>query len=167
LPTWTDLDRTTSNMVKALHAWWHAAHGPSGGIPDRKDVDPIALKALLPNILIAEAEHAPFRIRYRLVGTKSTAVTGFDITGRYLDELLSAEADTPWLEYYHRVYQSRAPLLGSTTVPTTSGGHFSYEFGIFPLTLGGDRVEQFIAVEDYFDFRLTSAQMQPWRPSKP
>lgn len=163
MPVWTAIEQSRSPLVRTLYAWWQAHPGPTG-IPDRSDLDPVALKALLPNLFIAEVEHAPFRIRYRLVGTKAVQITGFDITGRYLDELLSGQPDVPWIEYYRRVCESRAPLLGSVVVPAASGGTFAYEFGLFPLTQGGDRVEQVVAVEDYFDFHLTSAQLVSWRP---
>jgi hypothetical protein len=152
-------------MVHALHGWWQAHRGPSG-IPDRTAVDPVALKDLLPNLFIAEVEHAPFRIRYRLVGTKAVQITGFDITGRYLDELLSGQPDVPWMDYYRIAYDSREPLLGSVVVPAAAGGTFSYEFGLFPIAQGGTSVEQFIALEDYFDFHLTAAQLVPWRPQE-
>src|SRR4029450_11258209 len=108
------------------------------------------MKPLLPFLFIADAEHDPFRVRYRLVGTRAVEVTGFDITGHYLDALLSAEPDQPWMDHYRAVYVSRPPLLGATTVPTSAGKMFTYEFGIFPLRNGGQRIEQFVAVEDYF-----------------
>jgi hypothetical protein len=38
-----------------------------------------------------------------------------------------------------------------------------YEFGIFPLRRGGERVDQFIAVEDYFGLVGTIDQIEPWR----
>ena len=158
MPVWTAIEHNRSPLVRALHAWW-LAHRRDGGLPDRDDVDPVSLKTLLPNLFIAEVEHAPFRIRYRLVGTKAVQVIGFDITGRYLDEMLSVNADVPWLDYYRIAYDSREPLLGSVLVPATSGGTFTYEFGLFPLTQGGTRVEQFVSIEDYFDFDLTAAQL--------
>jgi len=161
LLSWTDLDLTRSPLIREMHAWWTARRGISG-IPDRAELDPLALRHLLPNILISEAEAEPFRIRYRLVGTKVASVTGFDFTGRYLDELIAGGSDTPWMEHYAAIRASRAPLLGSVTEATTNGGRFTYEFGIFPLTLGGTEVKQFVSVEDYFGFQLTSAGLQPW-----
>jgi hypothetical protein len=86
-----------------------------------------------------------------------------DITGRYLDELLSSEPDQPWMEHYRTVYASRRPLLGSTTVPTTTDQQFTYEFGIFPLRRGGQRIEQFVAIEDYFGLVAKIVQIEPWR----
>jgi hypothetical protein len=161
LPSWTDPSLTTSPLVREMHDWWLSHAGPSG-IPDRGSLDPLALRRLLPNIIISEVETAPFRVRYRLVGTKVVDVTDFNFTGRYLDEIVGTGTDTPWLEHYACIYRSRAPLFGSVTERTTSGGTFTYEFGIFPLTAGGTEVKQFVSIEDYFDFNLTSAELQPW-----
>jgi hypothetical protein len=163
MPVWTAIEHSRSALVRKLHAWW-LDHRRPHGLPERRDLDPDALRSLLPNLFLAEAEHAPFRIRYRLVGTKAVEITGFDITGRYLDELLSAQPEVPWLDYYRIVYDSRAPLMGSVVVSAMSGGTFTYEFGMFPLTVSGSRVDQFVAVEDYFDAQVTSAQLVPWRP---
>jgi hypothetical protein len=161
LPSWTDPALTKSPMVREMHGWWMSKRGASG-MPDRADLDPIALRRLLPNLLITEVETDPFRIRYRLVGTKVVAITSIDFTGRYLDELLAEGSETPWLDYYASVYTTREPLLGSVTETTANGGTFTYEFGIFPLTLGGTEVKQFVSIEDYFNFHLTSAELQTW-----
>jgi hypothetical protein len=161
LPTWTDPERSTSPLVREFHAWWISKRR-SSGMPDRADLDPTELPHLLPNIIISEAEAAPFRIRYRLVGTKIAATTGFDFTGRYLDEILATGSDTPWMELYASIVENRMPLFGSLTEATTNGGTFTYEFGVFPLTVGGTAVKQFVAIEDYFGFRFTSAELHPW-----
>lgn len=89
-----------------------------------------------------------------------------DITGRYLDEHLSPEPDQPWLEHYRTPYVTRRPLLGCTTVPTTAVEHFTYEFRIFPLRKGGQRIEQFVAIEDYFGLVAKIVQIEPWRDGR-
>jgi len=159
---WTDIAQSTSPKVKALHAWWMAHRGPEGSaapdMPDRSALWPGDIQALLPSIFISELERDPFRIRYRLVGTRAVALTGYDFTGRYLDEMQRADAEVPWADYYRRVVETRRPLLGSVIVSAKAGGTFKYEFGIFPLTLGGTEVRQFIAIEDYFGFEAGSAQ---------
>lgn len=162
LPVWTDPTQSKSKLVRAMHVWWCSKGGPDR-IPDRSQVDPFELTALLPNVLISEVERKPFRIKYRLVGTVVSEVTGMNITGRYLDELLSADPDQPWIEHYKTVYSTRRPLFGSTTVATTYNDTLSYEFGIFPLRRGGEAIEQFIAVEDYFGRTSIVEQLQPWR----
>jgi hypothetical protein len=167
MPVWTDIARNQSEKVKALQEWWESRRRvlPSGAldIPDRGDLDPTDLLSLLPNLLLADVEHDPFRIRYRLVGTRVAAVTAFEFTGRYLDDLLGPDPDIDWVDYYRMVYESRRPLMGTATVPTTSGATATYEFGIFPLTRGGERIEQFVAIEDYLDLEFTSMLLRPWR----
>jgi hypothetical protein len=157
VPVWTEIAQSTSPKVQALHAWW-TAHRGARDVPDRSALWPGDIVPLLPLIFIAELEPETARIRYRLVGTRAVAVTGFEFTGRYLDELQRTDAEVPWAEYYRRVVDLRRPLMGSVTVPAKAGGTFTYEFGIFPLTLGGHDIRQFIAIEDYFDFQLASAQ---------
>ncbi|WP_162917249.1 PAS domain-containing protein [Dongia deserti] len=151
-------------MVRSVHRWW--LDKSAGDIPDRADLDPADLKRLLPNLFIADVEHAPFRIRYRLMGTRAIEATGMDLTGRYLDELLPADLDEPWMDYYHRAYRTRRPLFGACEAPTTSGRRFIYEFGLFPLRKGGATVEQFLAIEDYFDLTSTLIELVEWRARK-
>src|SRR5688572_856187 len=81
MTTWTNPDECLSDLVKLLHTWWDAARG-SADVPDRADLRPEEMKPLLPFLFIADAEHDPFRVRYRLVGSRAAEVTGFDVTGR-------------------------------------------------------------------------------------
>jgi hypothetical protein len=164
MPTYSGVGQVKSPLVRLLHDWWMSNRGPSG-LPDRASFDPTEHKELVKNLMICDLEPEPFRIRYRLVGTKITAITGFEFTGRYLDEILGPAATEPWLEYYELAARTRGPLLGDVTEPTQAGGRFSYEFGIFPLTLGGTEVKQLISIEDYFGATLLGAALQPWPPT--
>jgi len=157
MPAWTDIARSSSSMVKRLHEWW-MEHRLEGDIPDRSALLPEHLAPLLPNILMTDIEMSPFRVRYRLVGTRVVANAGFDFTGGYLDELEPKPALIPWLDYYRTAVTTRAPLLGAIEDKAAAGGSFTYEFGLFPLRRGGNEVAQCISIEDYFDFKAKSAQ---------
>ena len=158
LKTWTDPELAKSKLVRTLHGWWSANAGPAG-IPDRSAFDLVEHRLLMPNVLISDVEVDPFRIRYRLVGTRVVNNLGVDFTGRYLDDLIGPDFSVPWLDYYRQAHDARRPLMGVLTEPTKSGSTFTYEFGLFPIARGGDAVAQFIALEDYFDFRLTSGAL--------
>jgi hypothetical protein len=149
-----------STLVKSLHDWWTGHRGDD--VPDRSTLDPFALKATLPYLLISDVEPAPFRIRYRLVGTKVVEATGLDFTGRYLDELVPGDPDEPWMNDYRRSFDTRLPVIGGSTVQITSGASYHYEFGIFPVRNGGPGIVQFVGVEDYFDFSLVDLGSKPW-----
>jgi hypothetical protein len=150
-----------SDMVHSMLQWWLARSGSD--LPDRDDLDPADLKPLLPNILISDVEHDPFRIRHRLVGTRVREVTGFNIVGRYLDELLPTDPDEPWMDDYRLAYRTRRPVLGVSSVTTTSGEIFTYEYGLFPLPKGGRAIEQFVALEDHGDLNSTLLDLVEWR----
>jgi hypothetical protein len=159
--TETDL---RSDMIRTLHRWW--LERCAGDIPDRADFEPSDLKPLLPNLFMVDVEHEPFRIRYRLVGTRATEVTGFDITGHYLDELLPSDGGEPWLAHYRHAYTTRRPVFGAVDATTRGGGVFVYEFGLFPLRKGGRAVDQFVSIEDYFDLTSTLTRLVEWRDAK-
>lgn len=161
MPRRNTIDEIASDKVRALHDWWQAQRGDAG-IPDRSAFDPTRFPRLLPNMIISEAESDPFRIRYRLVGTKVADVLNIDLTGRYLDEVVDEATCTPWQDYFAEAFATRLPIIGEVTEATLSGGTFTFEYGIFPVTAGGSAVRQFLCVEDYFDFNLTSAELIPW-----
>ena len=166
MAVYSNPDEVRSDMVRSMLQWWlgKCSTNISGhDIPDRNDLDPADLKPLLPNILISDVEHDPFRIRYRLVGTRAREATGFDIVGRYLDELLPTDPDEPWMDDYRLAYRTRRPVLGASSVKTTSGEIFTYEYGLFPLRKGGRAIEQFVAVEDYGDLISTLLDLIEWR----
>lgn len=147
-------------MIGELHEWWLAHR--NGDIPDRASLDPVDFTHLLPNILLSEAEHQPFRVRFRLVGTKIVEAIGLDITGQFLDELISPEGE-PWLEHYRLSYRARAPVFGTTSLISTMGTRSPYEFGILPLRKGKASVDQFVAIEDYFGFSSSPDELVAWR----
>jgi len=152
-------------MVCELNNWWTSKKEASG-LPDRRAFDPAEFKALMPNLVIVEVEQEPFRVRYRLVGTRVAQFTGFDFTGRYLDELIALGSTSEWQNQYAAASANRRPIFGSITEPTTSGGMFTFEFGLFPISTGSSAVGQFIAVEDYFGTSITSAQVLPTKQSR-
>ncbi|HWA49372.1 MAG TPA: PAS domain-containing protein [Dongiaceae bacterium] len=153
-------DQLRSPMVRRLYQWWMA--NCRFGLPDRSDFEPTDFADLLPNIMILDVEHDPFRVRYRLVGTRAREATGFNILGRYLDELMPTEPEAPWLDIYWQSYQQRAPVIGESTCTTTAGGLFTYEYGVFPLRKGNPRVDQFVAIEDYGNLTSTLTDLVQW-----
>ena len=149
-----------SRMIGELHEWWLAHR--NGDIPDRACLDPVDFTHLLPSILLSEVVHQPFRVRFRLVGTKVVEAIGLDITGQFLDELISPEGE-PWLEHYRLSYRARVPVFGTTSLISTMGARSPYEFGIFPLRRGEASIDQFVAIKDYFGFSTSPDELVAWR----
>lgn len=151
MAVWRDVEHCRSAMVRQLHDVW-ATKCPAHGLPDRAAFDPAEIKTLLPNLLISELEDDPFRVRYRLVGTRVAAASGYDFTGRYLDEMAMASGTELWRGHYRDMRDSRSPLFGAVMLPTSDGATFTYEFGIFPVSTDGINVTQCLGIEDYGDY---------------
>ncbi len=169
MPIMPGIESIASPKIQRVDQWWQDKRA-GRKLPDRADLDPADLKPLLPYILLLEASLDPFRLRFRLLGTKVVYVSGFDFTGRYLDELLPPDTEEPWLDHYRRAFDSCAPVFGTTTVPTLHGALFDYEFAIFPLTHGGATVAQFLSIEDYGDSEPRVDQLiddlAPWKKQR-
>lgn len=153
------IDDIRSEKIRWLDRWW--LDKGNGRVPSRSDFDPVDFQRILPNLMIVELVK-PFRIRYRLVGTMVVEATGMDFTGRYLEELIPAEHE-PWLDHYRRAHDLRRPVLGEAEAATIVGTPYYHEFGIFPLRVHGDAIEQFLAIEDYAQMADGFPDLVQWR----
>jgi len=97
-PDWSVEPFDTSgwnDRLATLYAHWRAL--PRGGrrFPARAAFDPFDIPDALGALWLLDIERDPFRLRYRLVGTRIVAAVGEDATGRYLDELPNADPERP------------------------------------------------------------------------
>jgi hypothetical protein len=82
-----DLDTTDWDPgLTRLYRYWCAIHPASGVLPGRQHFDPVDIPDLLPGIALLNVQRAPFRLRYRLVGTAVVHALGREVTGLWLDE---------------------------------------------------------------------------------
>jgi hypothetical protein len=82
-----DSSRIRSPQLRVLFAYWEALR--RGRVaPEAGEIDPLQIPpSALPHVILVDLEQWPLRARYRLVGTHSTEVAGWDYTGKYVDEL--------------------------------------------------------------------------------
>lgn len=135
-----------SQRIHRLHAYWRSKAGT--GMPARSDFDPVDVRDLLPNLMMIDVLGTPPRFRYRLVGTRVAQYTGFDFTGRYLDEMVFQGRDF-MAGCYARVVAERRPLFGHYAWLVRSRHFGRCEVALFPLSDDGNRVDRCIAIEDY------------------
>ncbi|WP_374652687.1 PAS domain-containing protein [Dongia sp.] len=142
-------EQVTSPLVRRFHQIWDAKRD-GRAMPSWQDIDPAEMRSILPNIIVTSIEQSPFRVFYRLVGTKAASFR-HELTGRYLDQVTEFPEDVraELAEEYQLVCSERRPTY-SRDVLTTKFGHSITFFGaIFPLSSDGTQVDRCIAVEDY------------------
>jgi len=141
-----------SRAIRQLFDFWQNRCG-NGRIPARSDIDPAEILPLLPNIIMVEFELAPFRVRFRLVGTKVVEVTGFEFTGRYLDEIASEADAAPFAECYKIACRKQVPVARRITWRFDRETTGDYDFAVFPLESDGSFATQGIAIECFARLR--------------
>jgi hypothetical protein len=135
-----------SERIRKLNAYWLTK--AKGGVPSRSEIDPVDVRELLPNLMMIDMVGDPVRFRYRLVGTRVVQYTGFDFTGRCLDEMVFQGRD--FIEQcYRRMLAEKRPVFGHYAWLVRSRHFGQCEFGLFPLSDGGATVNRGISIEDY------------------
>jgi len=118
-------------------------------MPSRADLDPGEIKDLLPNIILTRLEYAPFRVLYKLIGTRAVENAGMDYSGRYLDELdFVSEFGTDWPATYRLIAEGKQPVFGLCQIKFTDDVVKPYVVAMFPLSSDGVTVDQCLAIED-------------------
>jgi len=142
----SDVSVVRSERIRRLNAYWLAK--AKGKVPSRSDIDPVDVRELLPNLMMIDMLGDPVRFRYRLVGTRVVQYTGFDFTGRCLDEMVFQGRD--FIEQcYRRMLAEKRPIFGHYAWLVRSRHFGQCEFGLFPLSDDGVTVNRGISIEDY------------------
>jgi hypothetical protein len=131
-----------------LYDYWLRQRG-THRFPARNDLDPIDMKPALGGITIFEIHpkaDGGFRFRYRLKGSAIVARDGFDMTGRFLDEL-------PLMQY-RSLLLGRLERLARDPVPTLVHNKqyyderwYDYEAIWLPLASDHDHVDMLLACQ--------------------
>lgn len=103
-----DLPDAPDDLTRLLALWRAARRGRA--LPAKTDLAPADMVFCLGHLALTEVEHEPFRIRYRLVGTRLVALYGREITGRYVDELYTLLLRREVMSHYRLVVEARRPL---------------------------------------------------------
>lgn len=142
------IDEVPSTRARRMFQYWT---GKKAGrqMPSRADLDPSEIKDLLPNVILTRLEYGPFRVLYKLIGTRAVENAGMDYSGRYLDELdFVSEFGTDWPGTYRIIADTREPVFGLCQIRFTDGVIKPYVVAMFPLSSDGVQVDQVVAIED-------------------
>ena len=135
-----------SPVVHRLYDYWQAKGGAEGRIPWRRDIDPLALAEILPNLMIVEAIDG--RWRYRLIGTRIVEFVGHDSTGKHFDELGSDHSAPFRHQQDTRVFGGEI-LAGRDVLHWVGRDFIPYYWIGLPLLTADGRIGQAIGALDF------------------
>jgi hypothetical protein len=112
--------------------------------PDQADIDPKALKRLLPFVFLLDARGGSFT--YRLAGTTLCERYGGELRGRNYLHQWDTDSRTRLVELLRRSLQARVPVCLSSIGTTEDCRMVEVETVLMPLTFGADHPERFLGV---------------------
>jgi len=125
------------------------AKAPPGKLPGRQHVDPTELGDLLPYLMLLDVVEQPGeepRFRIRLAGTRLVQYHGREVTGQFVEDVLSNPQAALFVAGYRNVVRTRKPEYRRATVAVPGREHVTYERVTFPLARDGEHVDMLISV---------------------
>jgi len=180
--TTTDPARSSSDRYRlgtwppALHPelqefldYWLSKHGPQGQLPSRAQIDPSEIPTLLTGIALYDVERVSsafgYRFKYRLLGTRHSAVNQADFSGRYVEDVHYPDEAVPIIGAFSLVVERKLPHYWhrdrvSRRDPALK---IPYERIIVPLASDGVNVNMLFG---HFVFHNTGDNWHWWRENQ-
>lgn len=140
------LERLSHPDHIALYRYW-LDRKPKGGLPRRRDFDPVDVPRMLPRIALiaAEPDGDRFRYRYRLAGTEIVRRAGRDPTGKAFEDLYRDDYLASANALYDSLRESGEPHLSQRVFPIADGaGFLRYDRLILPFATDGATPDLFL-----------------------
>jgi hypothetical protein len=120
----------------ALFRYWEKKRG-SGGIPTRRDIDPIEMdRRLLPHLMLCELSGGGNVVRFRLVGTALAKRLGIDPTGQLLSDLPRADYFDFLGSLVRQACAEAAPIYGESVFYWAARDRLDAGHLVLPLSTG-------------------------------
>jgi len=120
--------------------WRRAANGRP--MPARADLDPVAIRHLLPGISILDVGARFDALRYRLAGTRLRDIYGGEVTGQNVFDMRLGVKRRYWRAAYRRVVEERTPMQGAVKGPVAGREHVVLFWLRLPLSDDGETVSK-------------------------
>ncbi|MCE9649899.1 MAG: PAS domain-containing protein [Parvibaculum sp.] len=138
----TDFSKLPSKLQQLLQ-YWQGKRKP-GHIPSRKDIDPIEIPRLMPDVALVDVLRDPLDYRYRLAGTNMVEMTGYDRTGMRMREFFTPEAIAATEILIARLIETREPIAFEGKMFWIEENYRRFQAIVLPLATDGRTVDMAI-----------------------
>ena len=122
-------------------------------LPGRKDIDPFAIKAILPDLYILQRGEDAV-LRFRLTGTALHDLFGTDVTGKALDDVLEGRDLRNARRCYGAVDMMAAPWMTRIVYDLGQDDRYRYRRLVCPLASDGQHIDAYMGAfeaQDIYD----------------
>lgn len=152
----TDLTEATAETVqrprlRRLLEYWLEKRG-SRRMPGRAHIDPMEFTWMLGDVSLVDVVHTggDLRFRFRLAGTRAVERLGYDMTGRWLDDVPAPAYRQHLDKTYLDVVRSGLPRVERLDMMLDNRKH-DYEILRLPLGADGQTVDMLLLAVDFLD----------------
>ncbi|HEV2676933.1 MAG TPA: PAS domain-containing protein [Aliidongia sp.] len=140
-----------TRLALQVEDYWRACCNRAGhaGIPRRRDVDPVALGRLLPQVFLLDIVGPSARLRWRLVGTGIAAREGSDPTGRWVEDSLVPEQARIMEHFAQETVRERRPSCHAGRWRDAQNNSHPLARLLVPLSEDGAVVSTLLGLIDY------------------
>jgi hypothetical protein len=123
------------------------------------------MRYLLGELVILDVHYAPLRFKYRLHGTKLVTRTGFDMTGKWVDEWPTPQYRARLLRAYTATVEAGESQRGERRI-YDDGRPRQYEFLILPLAPNGStKIDKLLVAVVHLD-RVAGEASDIYQPAE-
>lgn len=139
-----------SSRLREFYRMWDTKRA-GREMPARRDFDPLEFGALLGFVSLTGVSYVGDlpRFRYRLIGTSITQVVGRDASGRWLDEIYSADAYRKVVVGFEWILKHRRPIRAKGTLRHANRDWLAVELIDAPLSSDGRQIDMFISCLEF------------------
>jgi hypothetical protein len=134
----------SADLNLALELWRSKCRG--GALPSRSDFDPSEMQGYLDKVVLIDVDLKTHRLKYRLIGTLITQVTGRDMTNRYWDEIYQPRHLHILGESLEETLRLRQPVRSAGTMKWVQNDHRSVEILDLPLASDGAAIDMIMRI---------------------
>jgi len=136
-----ELERISGDAdLKRLYLYWCERRG-TRLYPARDDIDPVDFSYALGRVSLVEVQGK--RFYYRLVSTQLTQHLGYEMTGKFLDQMPGSEMRNFAEQHYRRALACAAPLYETDAV-VLDGRRWRHESLVLPLAADGETISMLL-----------------------
>jgi hypothetical protein len=154
--------RDERDTLERLRTYWSARRG-ARRYPARADIDPLDFKFALGRVSLVECRPEPPHFRFRLVSTGLTNALGYEMTGRFSDQIPEPQMRTYVEALYWRALAAAAPLE-EAGVELLDGRLWHYRCLLLPFSDDGTSINLLLAYREARVARDMATSPQPGAP---
>lgn len=128
----------------AFYRYWDAKR-QGRAMPSKSDLDPLEMKSWLPGIILVDVLRNPYRLIYRVVGTRSVEMRNSEVTGKPIEQGAHGNKLPHVLENYRLVVENQTLVYDWDGTATQDGLTLATEVLMLPLSSDGATVDRVIS----------------------